>query len=72
MAYADYRLCDVCGGKAFYDSNLNYESTTDQLRHYRQAGEKVAGDMCLDRVGDWAVLCLECAKIYSTKIVQRT
>jgi hypothetical protein len=25
MAMADYRQCDVCGCKAFYDANLNYE-----------------------------------------------
>lgn len=25
MAMADYRLCDVCGCKAFYDANLNYD-----------------------------------------------
>ena len=28
MAYADYRLCDVCGCKAFYDSKLDYEWST--------------------------------------------
>ena len=26
MALCDYRPCDVCGGKAFYDANLNYDS----------------------------------------------
>lgn len=26
MASCDYKLCDVCGGKAFYDSNLQYDS----------------------------------------------
>jgi len=25
MASTDYRLCDNCGRKAFYDANLNYE-----------------------------------------------
>lgn len=25
MALSDYRLCDICGAKAFYDSNLNYK-----------------------------------------------
>lgn len=24
MALSDYRRCDVCDGKAFYDANLNY------------------------------------------------
>ena len=26
MAAADYRLCDNCTAKAFYDCNLNYET----------------------------------------------
>ena len=25
MAMADYRQCDLCGCKAFYDANLNYD-----------------------------------------------
>lgn len=33
MAGCDYRSCDVCGGKAFYDANLNYEG-----------GEKINGE----------------------------
>lgn len=27
MAYADYFHCDVCGQKAFYDSNIDWETT---------------------------------------------
>lgn len=51
MALADYRLCDVCGGKAFYDANLNYT------------------DEGLDRLGDWKVICVECAKTHKTVVV---
>jgi len=25
MAIGNYKLCDVCGKKAFYDAELNYE-----------------------------------------------
>ena len=41
MAASDYRLCDVCDGKAFYDSNLYYESgTTKTKKPYRIAGKQ--------------------------------
>lgn len=33
MAGADYKYCDVCESKAFYDANLNYD-----------AGEKIKGE----------------------------
>lgn len=26
MAYADYRHCDVCDAKAFYDAGLDYDT----------------------------------------------
>lgn len=80
MAYADYRLCDVCNGKAFYDANLNYECEPGVYRYrppYRIAGKPQYEDpainekhgMCLDYVGDWAVLCSDCAKTHRTQIV---
>ena len=59
MALADYRLCDQCGGKAFYDANLNYDP--DRLDKH--------GGWKLDYVGDMAVLCDECAKDFEV-IVQ--
>jgi len=73
---ADYRLCDVCGCKAFYDSNLNYEYSTgnwdgkpipeDEKAHW--AGE--VADIRLDYLGDWAVICRDCrAKGYQTAIL---
>lgn len=60
MAYADYRLCDVCGCKTFYDSNLNYEYSTklnpiDETLFIRGSHYK------LENLGDWAVLCRDCA-----------
>jgi hypothetical protein len=69
MALADYRLCDVCDGKAFYDSNLNYEfryRATD-LSDWTDA-EKDRGYQ-LDYLGDWKVLCAECSKTHKCVVV---
>lgn len=80
MAKADYRLCDVCDEKAFYDANLNYEQGPSEYAvapPYRVAGaeqydkpefaEKYG--MRLGRVGDWAVICEDCAKSHRVQIV---
>jgi len=77
MAMADYRCCDVCGGKAFYDSNLCYEDGTDDFPPYRIAGaaqydtpELVAKyGIRLGYAGDWAVICHDCAKTHKCAIV---
>jgi hypothetical protein len=83
MAAADYRLCDVCNGKAFYDAHLNYEHGPSEYRPdampMRYAGVDQFADpdinqrsgMRLDYVGDWAVICTDCAKTHEVKIVQR-
>lgn len=65
MAYADYRLCDVCGGKTFYDAELNYENTKDKEKMIRGWP-----GMKLDSLGDWAVLCRDCAKTHKVEIVK--
>lgn len=61
MAMADYRLCDKCGCKAFYDSNLNYEF---EDRNTKIPDDEKIRDFPykLDYLGDWAVLCRDCAK----------
>lgn len=59
MAAADYRLCDCCDGKVFYDSNLNYEY--DEVLP--------SGHMALDYLGDWAVICSDCAKTHKTVVL---
>lgn len=80
MAAADYRLCDVCDGKVFYDANLNYEHGRDNewaksKTPFRWAGEeqgKPESDdwlLRLDYLGDWAVICRECAKTHKTIVV---
>lgn len=73
MAAADYRKCDVCGTKAFYDANLNYtddrDEWTKETKNFRVCGEEQRWGNKLDRLGDWAVLCAECAKTHKTAIV---
>lgn len=74
MALADYRLCDVCGNKSFYDANLNYEwpgmDGLDEWGCKMQEDELVRGSgHRLDNLGDWAVLCRECAKTHKVVVV---
>lgn len=70
MASCDYRLCDVCGGKAFYDSNLIYGEGGIDDAAYRIAGKEQKWErLRLDHLGDWAVLCEECSKTHRTQIV---
>jgi hypothetical protein len=57
MALADYRLCDQCGNKAFYDARLNYDVEN--------------GVTVLDHLGTWAVLCVDCAKTHETVVLKR-
>jgi hypothetical protein len=72
MAYADYRLCDICERKAFYDANLNYEFPDKNGNDtYGNPMEYVRGSRHkLDHLGDWAVLCINCAKTHKCVIVQ--
>ncbi len=63
MASADYRTCDMCGGKAFYDANLSYDFPDEGEEATRQVG-KICGNHKLDYVGDWAVLCTDCSKTH--------
>lgn len=74
MALADYRLCDVCGRKAFYDANLNYEwpdkdgngqwgQKIEPHELTRDSGHK------LDNLGDWAVICTSCATTHKCVVV---
>lgn len=79
MASADYRLCDLCGAKAFYDAELNYHQKEAEYDvPYREVGVDQYADqelneksgMCVGYVGDWAVLCINCAKTHKTQIVE--
>lgn len=81
MAGADYRSCDVCGGKTFYDANLSYTDGDDTYCKddppYRVAGAEqydkpellTKYGLRLGYVGDWAVLCTDCSKTHKTAIL---
>ena len=82
MASGDYRLCDVCDCKVFYDVDLGYEVNREGNPYnkvpYKIAGENQYGDkelsdkygISLQSLGDWAVICKECSKEYKTQIVK--
>ena len=74
MSGADYKHCDVCGNKAFYDASLNYgeSSGEDDFPAFREAGkDQYHSRDSLDYLGDWAVICHVCAKTYKTVIVPK-
>lgn len=85
MAKADYRLCDLCGSKAFYDANLNYERINKNDKYdtfsppFKVAGVSQYEDhddlemygTRLDMLGDWAVLCTDCALTHQVRIVRK-
>ena len=60
MAMADYCLCDKCGGKAFYDANIN------DPRYVATYDPQEAKDT--DPI-DITVLCSECAKSDTTTVL---
>lgn len=60
MAASDYRLCDLCSGKVFYDANLNYEQGREVNGIVRNGGILLHYTK-LDYLGDWTVICTDCA-----------
>ena len=74
MASSDYRCCDRCGRKTFYDSELNYEFERDRFsltpeKAPRENGVDTGPGLWLEQLGDWAVICSECAKTHRTIVV---
>lgn len=61
MAGADYKSCDVCGTKTFYDARVDYDLDLRQHEEPRPF-----------RVGDWKVICVECAKDHEVKVVPKS
>lgn len=58
MAAADYRLCDVCNSKCYYDSNIDYDFVD-----YPDTG--------LFNCGSWAVICRDCSEKYEVIIKEK-
>ena len=58
MALLDYRLCDVCNSKCFYDAQLQYDFEDN----------KTTG---LYNLGNWICLCTDCSKTHEIKIEKK-
>jgi hypothetical protein len=82
MLACDFRLCDVCECKVFYDAELGYELNS-QANSKKRVPYRIAGrDQCRTKeltekygktlwyLGDWAVICNKCSKEYKTQIVK--
>ncbi len=80
MASGDYKSCDVCGSKAFYDASLNYkhrEESWDEINNLiiyedRDFPPLLSNNrdthLYLDYCGAWAILCNDCAKTHEAVI----
>ena len=66
MAAADYHLCAVCGGKAFYDANIDDP-------HYvaTYAPQAVEGVYFRDKPIGIEVLCWQCNKTHEVIVRKR-
>jgi hypothetical protein len=62
MALVDYKLCDLCGRKAFYDANI------EDFRYVATYDPKVAKSFAPIGI---AVLCHECNLTHEVVIVPR-
>lgn len=74
MALADYRLCDVCDSKAFYDVELDYRFTSRQDTIEKDEQVTVNDEpqgYRLQYLGAWAVLCEQCIKTHRIAILPR-
>jgi len=65
MAGIDYKYCDVCNKRAFYDADLTYREATS-MACTKEMGVKK--DYKLGMVGDWVVLCDDCAPKYDIEL----
>lgn len=68
MAGGDYKYCDVCNCKAFYDANLDYNGSSDfaESGGFLSAGHK--SYLELQNLGNWIVLCKTCSVTHKIKI----
>lgn len=80
MASGDYRSCDVCGCKCFYDASLNYDyldETWDDVNKVvvmPDDGVLFNGkptSVKLEYLGSWAVVCNTCSKEYVAIVTRK-
>jgi hypothetical protein len=71
MAKSDHRLCDVCGRETFYDCHLNYGTRPRGEKGPATSENDPLDYHTLDCLGNWAVLCTNCAKTHRAIIVPR-
>ena len=64
MASADYKLCDVCSSKHFYDAGISDEN---YLSSYYKGGVKSICDKCLET---HEIVIIEREKILDIKVKQ--
>jgi len=69
MAAADYRLCDVCDAKTFYDTTLGYEFEEDSWAPFDEIDKKRGWK--LGNLGDWICICKECSEKYKVVLMDR-
>jgi len=55
MSKIDYRCCDVCGSKTYYDAELNWD-----YKNYPDTG--------FQYLGESKVLCRDCSKTHKVVI----
>jgi hypothetical protein len=67
MAAADYKLCDLCGGKAFYDANIE---DSRYIASYDPTVTNFWDKSPVDPIGI-AVLCSDCNKTHEAIIRPR-
>lgn len=61
MAMCDYKVCDCCGCKTYYDTSLNFSDTwVDGVYYYLPTG-----------CGTLTSLCLDCSKDFFVVFVRR-
>jgi hypothetical protein len=68
MASGDYRSCDVCVCKVFYDANLDYEGSSDFSKSGGVLFNNERSYVGLHNLGAWMVLCKSCALTHIIKL----
>lgn len=63
MAMSDYRLCDACGGKAFYDAELDYDMGNLNPETFEPK---------LQMVSSMAVVCDKCEETHVAVVIEKS